>query len=187
MYAVLRVARGARGIRVASRRRMNTLVYVLLMLLLAPQKIGDIESSFDKRANFGALKTYAWAKGHEALNPGVHKSIAAAIDAQMAGLGFTKADPAAADAILKYHVVRGTDVDLKALEKSASEASGPAPTKMLGKLVVVLYPKGSTENPLWQAHTRQYISDDAAAREQELQRTVAALFATFPGRTRGKS
>jgi hypothetical protein len=166
---------------------MNSLVYVLLVLLLAPQKIGDIESSFDKRANFGALKTYAWAKGHEAINPAVHKSIVAAIDAQMADLGFTKADGGTADTTLKYHVVRGTDVDLKALEKSSAAASGPAPTKMLGKLVVVLYPKGSTDNPLWQAHTRQYVSDDAAAREQELQGIVAALFETYPGRKTRKS
>ena len=166
---------------------MNSLVYVLLVLLLAPQKIGDVESSFDKRANFGALKTYAWAKGHEAINPTVHKSIVAAIDAQMAGLGFTKADAGTADTTLKYHVVRGTDVDLKALEKSPAAASGPAPTKMLGKLVVVLYPKGSVDNPLWQAHTRQYVSDDAAAREHELHGIVAALFETYPGRKTRKS
>ena len=93
---------------------MNSLVFALL-LLLAPQKIGDVESSFDKQANFGALKTYAWAKGHEALTPSVHKSIVTAIDAQMASLGFTKAEAGAADTILKYHVVRGTDVDLKAM------------------------------------------------------------------------
>jgi Domain of unknown function (DUF4136) len=165
---------------------MNTLVCALLLLLLVPQKIGDVESSYDKRADFAALKTYAWARGHEALTPVVHKSIAAAIDAQMASLGFTKADAATADTILKYHVVRGTDVDLKALEK-APPAAGPAPTKTLGKLVVVLYPKGSTETPLWQANTRQYVSDDAATREEELQRTVTALFATYPGRTPRKT
>ena len=176
---------GAYGLHPAAR--MNTLVCALLMLLLVPQKIGDVESSYDKRANFGALKTYAWARGHEALTPAVHKTIVAAIDAQMASLGFTKADAAAADAILKYHVVRGTDVDLKALEKAPPAASGPAPTKTLGKLVVVLYPKGSTETPLWQAHTRQYVSDDAGTREQELQRTVTALFETYPGRTARKT
>ncbi len=162
---------------------MKSLVCALLLLLAVPQKIGEVESSFDKRANFGALKTYAWAKGHEALTPSVHKAIAAAIDAQMASLGFTKADPSAADAIVKYHVVRGTDVDLKALEKAPPAASGqPAPTKTLGKLVVVLYPRGSTETPLWEAHTRQYVSDDPATREQDLQTTVTALFDTYPGR-----
>lgn len=163
---------------------MNSLVFALL-LLLVPQKIGDVESSFDKNANFGALKTYAWAKGHEALTPSVHKSIVTAIDAQMASLGFTKAEAGAADTTLKYHVVRGTDVDLKALEKASPAAAGAtAPTKTLGKLVVVLYPKGSTETPLWEAHTRQYVSDDPATREKDLQSTVTALFATYPGRNR---
>ena len=164
-------------------RGMNSVVCALLLLLAVPQKIGDVESSFDKRANFGALKTYAWAKGHEALTPSVHKAIAAAIDGQMASLGFTKAEPSAADTILKYHVVRGTDVDLNALEKAPPSASAqPAPTKTLGKLVVVLYPRGSTETPLWEAHTRQYVSDDPATRERDLQTTVTALFDTYPGR-----
>lgn len=154
-----------------------------MLLLLVPQKIGEVESSFDKSANFSALRTYAWTRGHEALNPGAHKAIVGAIDTQMASLGFAKAEAGTADAILKYHVVRGTDVDLKALEKpSAAAQQQPAQTKILGKLVIVLYPRGSTENPLWHAHTREYVSDDPATREGELQRIVKALFDTYPTR-----
>ena len=161
---------------------MNSLACVVMLLLLGPQKIGDVESSFDKKANFGTFRTYAWNKGQEAFDPSSHRIIVDAIDSQMAGLGFTKAEPNAADVILKYHTVRGTDVDLKALEKAQKPGqTEPLATKMLGKLVVVLYPRGST-TPLWQANTRSHLSEDAATRVQEIQRAVASLFDTYPGR-----
>ena len=62
------------------------------LLLLVPQSTDKVESSFDRNADFSTFRTYAWNKGHEAFNPAAHKIIAGAIDAQMAKLGYTKAD-----------------------------------------------------------------------------------------------
>src|SRR5262245_61429571 len=52
---------------------MNTLAYALVLVLALHQDIGDVTSSFDKKADFGTFRTYAWGKGHEAFDPAAHK------------------------------------------------------------------------------------------------------------------
>jgi hypothetical protein len=162
---------------------MTTFAYTLLLLFLVPQSTDKVESSFDKKADFSAFRTYAWNKGHEAFNPAAHQAIVEAIDTEMAALGYMKGDARTTDVVLKYHVVRGSDVDLEVLEK-AQRAGRTEPVRegILGKLVVVLYRTGSTSTPLWQAQTRRHLSDDAATATREIQQAVASLFETYPGR-----
>jgi hypothetical protein len=59
------------------------------------------------------------------------------------------ADRASADVVLKYHTVRGADVDLKVLEeRRRTAATEPAKPGILGRLVVALYPCSSMTTPL---------------------------------------
>jgi hypothetical protein len=163
---------------------MNSLAGALVLLLLTPQAIGEVESHLDKKADFGAFRTYSWSKGHQAYNPAAHKLIVAAIDEQMAGLGFKQADAAAADVFLTYHTVRSSEVDLKTLDKLQQEGQAPN-TRVLGRLAVVMSnPKSRAM--LWSAATRRRLSEDQAAWKDELQRAVAALFDTYPGRQKAK-
>ena len=163
---------------------MKSLACAFVLLLAIPQTkpIGEVGSTADKSVNFTALHTYAWEKGHEAYNPDAHKTIVTAIDAEMSSLGFTKADAGKADVIVKYHAVAGTDVDMKLLEKWQKEGhTEPAPTRILGSLVVVLFTPGGAK-PIWEAHVRAHLSDDAATRNEQITKTVSALFATYPTR-----
>jgi hypothetical protein len=80
---------------------MPIVARTLLLLLLLPQEV-KATSSFDKKAEFGAFETYAWDVGLRAYDPVAHKTIADAMDAHMAAL-----DRVSADAVLKYHTVRG--------------------------------------------------------------------------------
>jgi Domain of unknown function (DUF4136) len=159
-----------------------TSVCALIVLLLGSQAVGEVASSFDKKANFGAFRTYAWAKGHDAYDPTAHKTIIDAVDAQMAGLGFTKAAPESADVVVRYYTLRSADVDLKLLEKMQREGQkDPAPVRMLGRLVVALYEPTGTR-PLWEAHTKGHLSEDPAKRVAEIQKAVASVFEEYPGR-----
>lgn len=159
---------------------MNTLVCVLALLLFTPQDMGKMESDFDKKANFSSFKTYAWGAGHKVFDEATHKLIVDTMDAQMTALGFTKVDTPKADVILKYHSVRESTVDLKALDKAQRAGQKDPPTKMVGVLVAAMYPAKSDE-PLWHARTRRQVSDDPAIRTGEIQKAIAALFATYPG------
>jgi hypothetical protein len=164
---------------------MNSLACALLLLVVSQKTpvLGPVESSFDKAADFAKLRTYAWNKGQEAFDPRVHKVVVDAVEAQMTSLGFTKAPEASADVILKYHSVRGTYVDLKSLEKSQKQGqSGGGTETAVGTLVVVIYPRGETEKPLWTARTRRPLTGDAAAVTSQIEKVVADLFETYPTR-----
>jgi uncharacterized protein DUF4136 len=161
---------------------MKTLTCALLVLLLAPQSLDKATSSYDKKTDFSTLRTYVWNKGHQANDPAVHKLIVDEIERQMAALGFTKADAATADVILKYHSVARTDADLKQIEKALSQGK-EAPTFIVGGLLVVLYRSGTTI-PLWEARTQGRLSDDAGKRTGEIQQAIAALFETYPGKSK---
>jgi hypothetical protein len=165
---------------------MPMLAWALTLLLLLPQEVGKVTSSFEKKTDFGAFKTYAWETGLRAYDPATHKTIMEAMEAQMAALGYTKAERAAADVILKYHTVRGSDVDLKVLEERQRKgATGPAKEGILGSLVVGIFRPSSMTTPLWQASLREHLSDDVATRTREIEDAVAAIFKTYPTR-RGK-
>jgi hypothetical protein len=159
---------------------MTSVACAIVLLLLAPQAIGEVESRVDKNANFSAYKTYAWRKGHEAFNPDAHKLIVSAIDAQMTGRGLTKVDDDDADVLVTYHSVRAADVDLKMFEQLQKEGKDTAPaTKVLGKLAVAVSPRGSG-NAVWTALGSRRLSDDPAKWGEDIRLTVAALFAKYP-------
>ena len=163
---------------------MNSVACAFVLLLAIPQTkpIGKVGSTTDNSVNFGAFHTYVWEKGHEAFNPEAHKAIVSAIDAEMASLGFTKAEAGKADVIVKYHAVAGTDIDMKTLEKWQKEGhTDPAPTKILGSLAIVMFKPGGTK-PIWEAHMREHLSDDAATRKEEITKAVSSLFAAYPTR-----
>jgi len=162
---------------------MTALACALGVLLVTAQGVGEVESSYDKKATFSGFHTYAWKEGHEALDPAVHELIVQAIDGHMAALGFTKTDAASADVLLTYHSVRRTDVDLKNLPKETRGTT--APTRTVGSMVVELYGRGATSKPIWRARTRQYVSEDPTTRSQQVQEAIAALFETYPGRKKG--
>ena len=158
---------------------MNTVVCLLALLLLAPQEIGKVGSTVDKKTDFTAFRTYAWEKGHEAYDPAIHKAIVEAIDAQMAAAGLKKADAGKSDITVRYHAVRGTDVDLDLLRKLQKEGAGAGADKVIGSLAVVVYAPKGTE-PLWEAHMRSRLSSDPKSIDEQVRRIVAALFTTYP-------
>jgi hypothetical protein len=164
---------------------MNVIVLILSVLLAAQgAKVGDVETSFDKRANFQAFKTYSWQPGYDAYDPAVHKMIVAAIDQEMAGLGFSKV-ASGADVTIAYYSVLSTEVDLKALEKMQREGKTTAPPeKSLGRLMVIMR-KPNVEERVWSASTREHVSRDQA--ETAIRTVTKRLFEKYPGRAVAKN
>ena len=159
---------------------MKSVVILLVGLLVAPQgEIGRVESSFDRKANFAAFRTYTWNVGYDAYSPDAHKMIVAAIEAEMARRGFTKVETGA-DVRIAYYTVTGTDVDLKALDKLEREGgTGATPLKARARLVIVMRPMASSD-PLWQASMREHLDPDPAKLGDTIESVTARLFATYP-------
>src|SRR5262245_3422005 len=163
---------------------MASLVFALMLALLIPQagsKDRPVESTSAKGKNFAAFHTYTWDKGHEAYDPAAHKLIVAAIDKEMAALGFTRAEGTPGDVMIRYHSVVATFVDFKSLEKAPEKAKdGSDKTSQLGTLVVEMLDRSRAQ--LWAAKTREYVS--RATLDREIGPVVARLFQTYPGRAK---
>jgi hypothetical protein len=161
---------------------MVSVIFTLALTLLVPQArsdAGKIESTSAKGTNFSAFRTYSWDKGHEAYDPAAHKLIVAAIDKEMTGLGFTRAEGGKADVMIRYHSVVSTFVDFKSLSKAPVKAAdGSDKTSQLGTLVVEMVDPAHKQ--LWAARTREFV--DRSTLDQSIGPIVARLFETYPGR-----
>ena len=153
---------------------------VLLVALIASQAppIGKADSTFDKKANFASFRTYAWGPGTHAFNPALHKLILEAVEAEMATRGFTKV-ASGGDVTLSYYAMAVTNVDLKALDKvERAGGSGPAPTKDLGKLILVM--RNPARQQVWTAATREYLEPNLEKFGATIKTVTARLFETYP-------
>jgi len=135
----------------------------------------EVKTTVDKKIDFKALKTYAWEKGQESADPVAHKSVVAAVEAEMTALGLTRQD-GQGDVLVRYHAVGRTDVDLKNKVKD-----GTGPTSDVGRVQVELL-GGKTFKRVWQATTEERLSRDPGERDADIRRAIARLFTAYPGR-----
>ncbi len=159
----------------------------VLVLLAAAAFAGDmpkyrITTRADKHTDFSRLKTYAWEPGGwTAFDPGAHERIVAAVDRELAALGFTKATEEDCDVTVVYGSITRTDVDLKA------KAVGPEkvrPTYPVASLVILLHEPG-TQKELFRARADTPI--DPGRLDAVIDRQVRAMFARYPTRLRHRS
>ena len=161
---------------------MASRVIVVLgcVMMLQGPPIGKVDSTVDKSADFAALRTYKWLPGTPAFNPVLHEMIVAAVEAEMATLGFTKTE-SSADVTLAYYAMAITNVDLEALDKIEREGtSRAAANKTLGKLVVVM--RNATQKQIWTAATREYLDPMVEKFRAAIAVVTARLFETYPTR-----
>lgn len=162
---------------------MKSLAILFLGLMLSGQTpvAGKIDTTFDNKANFAAFHTYSWGPGKDAFLPEGHKMIVAAVDKQMAAQGLTPV-ATGGDVTIAYYTTTTSNVDLKALDK-IDERTVPAPTKELGKLIVVMR-DAKTKAQLWSAGTHEFLDSDRSKLGASVQTITERLFATYPGRAR---
>ena len=163
---------------------MKTFSWVLAFVLFVAQSPAGypVETERDKKADFTRYRTYTWGPGYAAFDPGGHKVLVGAIEGELSALGLTKQDTGTADLTVAYYSLHYLQVNIKEFDRLYREKRPTASaTYNMGKLVIVVTDT-STTRQLWAAKTREYLSSDAAAREQAIQQVVAKLFATYPTR-----
>ena len=164
---------------------MKTIGIILAALALgqSSEVVGKVETTFDKKANFAALRTYSWAPGYNAQRADAHKMIVAACEAEMVKSGFTRVETGA-DVTIAYYTVTSTYVDVKALDKAqkAGAPGGTAPRSSVGRLVVIMRAGSSMTQQLWSASTREFVDPDPVKLDDTIRHAAAQLFDTYPGR-----
>ena len=161
---------------------MKSLAILLLGFLFTAQQPapGQVDSTYDKKANFAAIKTYSWTPGTDAMLPEAHRMIVAAIEKEAAAAGLKQVSTGG-DVTLAYYTMTLTDVDLKALDKMDKKAVA-APTKEIGKLVVLM--RNPAREQVWSAVSREFLDPDRAKLQATIQAVTERLFATYPTRVR---
>jgi pyruvate/2-oxoglutarate/acetoin dehydrogenase E1 component len=106
--------------------------------------------------------------------------IVAAIDKEAAAVGL-KPVAAGGDVTIAYYTMTVSNVDLKALDKMDKKTMA-APTKDLGKLVVVM--RDDAHQQVWSAMSREYLDPDRSKLQGTIQTVTERLFATYPTRSR---
>jgi Domain of unknown function (DUF4136) len=102
------------------------LVTLAIAALLAPTLVlaQKVSYDYDKSANFAGFKTYAHKEGTKVGQPLVDDRIVAAIDAQLAAKGLTKAesDP---DVFVVYHIAFDKQKDISTYSSGYGGGYGP--------------------------------------------------------------
>ena len=162
--------------------RMTGLLILVLFSAQGRPAPAKVNGTHDKTAAFTTFKTYGWVAGQPAFDPGAHKAIVSAIDAQMAALGLKQAEAKGADVTLRYLAVRSTSVDLEKLESLKREGGDTAGADVtVGRLVIVME-EGKSSRRLWAADGVERLNPAVAERDQAISAVVARLFETYPTR-----
>ena len=160
----------------------TTLIAGLLVMLAggaaAQTPKYEVVTKADKSTDFSALKTYVWEPGWQSYDVEVHQQIIAAVDRELAGLGFTKGTPEACDVTVVYATVRRDDVDLKTKERTAEGLEPRYPVVT----IVVLMREPGTHKELFRARADAKIELDIEAIRKVVDDQVAKMFARYPTR-----
>ncbi len=154
------------------------LLVAVLAAPVAAQTYG-VTVTADKKTDFTKLKTYRWESGQPAIIQAVHVDIVAAVDRELAALGFQKKDAGPSDVLVTYATLRRTDVDLTSKAAQGKKAGGNR--QEIGTLVVIMMEPG-TRKQIFNARGDKPIEPDVDKVNVVVDATVAEMFAKYPTR-----
>ena len=143
----------------------------------APMPKYRIVVKADKHTDFRTLHSYAWTNGWAAFDRVLDRHIVAAIDAELASLGFVKRGEESCDVVVTYGALRRTDVDLHAHRSP----DGTYPEYPVATIVILMMQPGSRRE-LFRARVDVPVETDTAHLEQQIDTVVAQMFADYPTR-----
>lgn len=152
----------------------------------------NVTYDFDRTANFGAFRTYAWVKGTELDDPLNHQRIVSAVDAQLAARGFRKVEPGATpDVLVAYHATFDRDLQVTGFStgwggyRFGGNRTGSARAEeiLVGTLVVDVV-DARTHTIVWRGVASKDVDVKASPekREKNIQRAAGKLFKNYPPR-----
>jgi hypothetical protein len=136
-----------------------------------------VKATFDKHVEFSALRTYAWMPGWAAFLWPVDQQVTAAVDRELAQLGFVQVD-SEPDVIVTYAAVQRTDVDLKS--KLPDDPTLHREYRV-GTLVVLLRDP-ETLRDLFRARGDAPLAHDEIGIARQIDRMVGEMFDRYPTR-----
>ena len=136
-----------------------------------------VKSKADSSTNFTALTTYQWEPGWDAWNPS-HPLILAAVERELAAIGFRQVDSGPSDVLVTYQSLRRNDIDLNSKMRTAD---GMRPSYPVVSIVVRILDSG-THKELFHSRIDTPIAPNEPMLSAQILNSVARLFARYPTR-----
>lgn len=171
--------------------RFNTMAAMAaLTLLTLPAAAQEVTYDFDRKTDFGGIKTYAWIKGETLDDPFNHARIVSAVDSQLAAKGMQLVGlDQHPDAYVAYHALFRTEVQVTGISSAwgatrvGANRSGTARTEevLLGTLVIDLL-NPATRAVVWRGIASKEVDlmANPEKREKNITRTVERLLKNYP-------
>ena len=163
-------------------KRIFLFTTVLILALIAPALAQEVNTDYDKKFDFSAVKTYAWREGHPVQNPLVHQRILDAIDSQLAAKGLQKVE-SSPDVFIDYSGSTKEEMQINEWGYSGWRWSGSRNVDirniLIGMMVVDMSEAG--ENKLvWRGVASDTVSDDPEKNEKKINKAAKKMFEKFP-------
>jgi len=156
----------------------------------------SVSYDFDRAANFGKYKTYAWTRGTELADQLNHARVVRSIEGQLGAKGLTKAVPGApADILVAYHTSFDKNLQINAYSSGfggprfGGLRTGTATTQEIvtGTLVVDML-DAATRSIVWRGLASGELDPKAKPekRDRSINKAAEKLFKNYPPRESSK-
>jgi hypothetical protein len=163
--------------------RIATLIGTAGLLYSTAAAAQDVSYDYDRKADFAALKTYAWVNGSRVDDEINHQRIVTAVDTQLAAKGLRKVESVAdANVLVTYHALITREVEVNGNRLGVNRwASARVEQVQVGALAVELIdPK--TRGVVWRAVATKDLDAKASPeqREKNINKAAEKLFKHYP-------
>ena len=182
----------ARLIPRAQRAQLTTRLLGALPIAVAFAVSGcgssmQVNTDYDKTANFSALKTYSWREGTPLPNPLMGDRVVAAVDAQLQAKGLQRVDTGG-DLTVTYHASATESMDIQTFSTGSyygcwggcmSSAQTTVRPVTTGTLIVDLV-ETSSNKMLWRGTGSDTVTGDPQEGERKVNEAIQRMFSDFP-------
>jgi hypothetical protein len=169
-------------------RTSTLLCMAALMLLALGVAAQDVNYDYDRRANFTAYRTYAWAGGTNLADDLNHARIVAAVDRQLAAKRLARVDSTQnPDVLVVYRVGLTQDLEINGYDnRLAVPYGGPSWARLervpVGTLAVGMF-DAKTRSMVWRAAATKDVDLGQSPEkwEKNLNKAVEKMFKHYPG------
>jgi len=165
------------------------MLFGLLALLLGACASMDVQTDYDRAADFSRYTTYAWVKVPQTHNPLMAERIMAAVDGQLSAKGWRKVAEGQADVAIDARVTAHENERVDTYYSGGpgfygrwggmGMASSTVTTYTVGTLVVDMF-DAKTKQAIWRGTASDTVSDNPQKNAQLIQEGVQKMFQTFP-------
>jgi hypothetical protein len=163
--------------------RFATLLATAALLLGTKAWGQDISYDYDRSADFGRMRTYAWVNGSPVGDELNHARIMHAIEAQLAAKGVHRAASVAeADLLVTYHAIVTTEAAVTGTRLGINRfASARVEEVAVGSLIVDLR-DGTSGAVVWRGVATRDLDAKASPEERErnINKAVEKMFKHYP-------